>query len=366
MVASLEAVTDSGIDFSKEDAVSLRRHHRLAASAGSTNSKSSTPIYMQKGPSRIGPFVIPKMIANSAAGKVSIHFGLMGPNTAVSTACASAANAIGDAFRAIQYDHADVMITGGSEAGITHMGLGGFVSARALSMRNDDPPGASRPFDKDRDGFVLAEGAGIIIIEELEHARRRGAKIYAELLGVGCTADALPHHRPAPRGRRRDHGHAAGPQGRRLNPDDVGYHQRPRHEHANWATRPRRWPSRRSSARTPSKLAISSTKSMLGHTAGRVRRRRTDRLRHVACKHGVLHPTINHDTPDPTCDLDYVPNHAARSAESATPSPIASASAGTIAAWSSAHCVEARREKVDRLALPSHRLNRVPKSSGVP
>src|SRR5207248_3541780 len=134
--------------------------------------------YLKDGPHKISPFVIPKMIPNAAAGNVSIHFGLAGPNTAISTACASAAQAIGDALRAIQHDQADVMLTGGSEAGITPMGLGGFISARALSHRNDDPPRASRPFDKDRDGFVLGEGAGILVLEELEHARRRGAPVY--------------------------------------------------------------------------------------------------------------------------------------------------------------------------------------------
>src|SRR5262249_46503192 len=163
---------------------------------GLTELEEQHAIYIEKGPSRIGPFVVPKMIANAASGHVSIHFGLMGPNTAVATACASAAHAVGDALRAIQYDHADVMISGGAEAAITHMGLGGFVSARALSLRNDDPQGASRPFDKDRAGFVLGEGAGIVVLEELERAKKRGAKIYAELLGVGSTADA--HHITAP------------------------------------------------------------------------------------------------------------------------------------------------------------------------
>src|SRR5207237_1377952 len=139
------------------------------------------------GPGRISPFVIPKMIANSAAGNISIEYGLAGPNTTIATACASAAHAIGDALRTIQYGHADVMITGGAEAGITEMGLGGFISARALSSRNDDPPRASRPFDRDRDGFVLSEGAGVLILEELERAKRRGANIYAEVLGVGST-----------------------------------------------------------------------------------------------------------------------------------------------------------------------------------
>src|SRR5699024_3872710 len=134
---------------------------------------------------KLSPFVVPKMIVNSAAGNISIRFGLCGPNTAVATACASSAHSIADAFRAVQYDHADVMVTGGSEAGITPMGVGGFIQARALSQRNDDPRGASRPFDRDRDGFVLGEGAGVLVLEELEHAKKRGAKIYAEMLGAG-------------------------------------------------------------------------------------------------------------------------------------------------------------------------------------
>ena len=154
------------------------------------------------------------MIANAAAGNISIHFGLCGPNTAVSTACASAAHAIGDALRAIQYDHADVMVTGGTEAAITPMGLGGFIAARALSQRNDDPQAASRPFDKDRDGFVLSEGAGILVLEELEHAKKRGATIYAELLGSGSTADAYHITAPHPEGAGAAHGDAAGPAGR--------------------------------------------------------------------------------------------------------------------------------------------------------
>src|SRR5262249_32980243 len=141
--------------------------------------------YIQSGPGKISPFVIPKMIPNAAPGNVSIHFGLCGPNTAVSTACASAAHAIRDALRAIQWDYAAVMVRGGWEAPITPMGLGGFVAARARSMRNADPARASRPFDKGRDGFVLAEGAGVLVLEELEHARRRDARIYAEVLGCG-------------------------------------------------------------------------------------------------------------------------------------------------------------------------------------
>jgi 3-oxoacyl-[acyl-carrier-protein] synthase II len=307
MVAAAEAVRDSGLDFAREDPF---RCGTIIGSGigGLTEFEEQHSVYVQKGPSRIGPFVIPKMIANAAAGNVSIQYGLMGPNTAVSTACASAANATGDALRAIQYDHADVMITGGSEAAITHMGLGGFVSARALSQRNDDPQAASRPFDKDRDGFVLSEGAGILVLEELEHARRRGAGIYAELLGVGCTADA--HHITAP------HPEGAGAakamelalRDARLNPTDVDY------VNAHGTSTELGDAAETAAVKTvfgphAYKLAVSSTKSMLGHLLGA-----SGGVELIACalsiRHRVLHPTINYRTPDPLCDLDYVPNAA--------------------------------------------------------
>src|SRR5438874_7913092 len=182
LVASIAAVKDSGLDFGREDP--YRCGVILGSGIGGLNEwEEQHARYLKGGPGKISPFVIPKMIANAAPGNVSIHFGVCGPNTAVATACASAANSISDALRAIQWDYADVMITGGSEAAITYMGLGGFISARALSLRNEDPQGASRPFDKDRDGFVLSEGSGVLVLEELERARRRGATIYAELLG---------------------------------------------------------------------------------------------------------------------------------------------------------------------------------------
>ena len=181
------------------------------------------------------------MIANAAAGNVSIQFGLCGPNTAVSTACASAANAIGDAMRAIQCDYADVMITGGSEAAITPMGLGGFISARALShAQRRSRRRASRPFDKDRDGFVLSEGAGIVVLEELEHARKRGATIYAELLGVRQHGRRPPHHGAAPRRRRRRQGHAAWPCRTPSSTPRTCSTSTPTAPARSWATRPRR------------------------------------------------------------------------------------------------------------------------------
>src|SRR5947209_15003461 len=181
LAASVKAVKDSGVDFSRGDP--YRSGTIIGSGIGGLNEfEEQHGRYLKDGPGRISPFVIPKMIANAAAGNVSLHFGLCGPNTAISTACASAAHALGDALRAIQHDQADVMLAGGSEAAITPMGLGGFVSARALSQRNDNPQAASRPFDRDRDGFILSEGAGIVVLEELEHARKRGARIYAELL----------------------------------------------------------------------------------------------------------------------------------------------------------------------------------------
>ncbi|MCI0463498.1 MAG: beta-ketoacyl-ACP synthase II, partial [Gemmataceae bacterium] len=200
LVAAVHAVRDSGVELANGDP--YRTGTIIGSGIGGLNEfEEQHTRYLQGGPGRISPFVIPKMIANAAAGNISIHFGLCGPNTAISTACASAAHALGDALRAIQHDQADVMLAGGSEAAITPMGLGGFISARALSQRNDNPQAASRPFDRDRDGFILSEGAGIVVLEELEHAKKRGAHIYAELLGVGSTADAFHITAPPEDGR---------------------------------------------------------------------------------------------------------------------------------------------------------------------
>jgi 3-oxoacyl-[acyl-carrier-protein] synthase II len=261
---------------------------------------------VHSGPSKISPFVIPKMIANAASGNISIHFGLCGPNTAVSTACASAANAIGDALRAIQWDYADVMITGGSEAAITNMGLGGFISARALSLRNEDPQGASRPFDKDRDGFVLSEGAGVLVLEELERARRRGATIYAELLGCGCTADAYHITAPHPEGSGATRAMQAALRDARLNPEDIQY------VNSHGTSTPLGDEAETKAIKQvfgayARRLMINSTKSMIGHTLGA-----SGGIELIVCalsiKQGLLHPTINYQTPDPACDLDYIPN----------------------------------------------------------
>ena len=307
LAASLSAVKDSGLEFSKEDP------YRCGVIIGSgigglAEFEEQHSRMMQGGPSKISPFVIPKMIANAAAGNVSIQFGASGPCTAVATACSSAANAIGDALRAIQHEQADVVITGGSEAGVTPMGLGGFTSARALSTRNEDPQGASRPFDKDRDGFVLSEGAGILIVEELEHARKRRATIYAELLGVGSTADAHHITAPHPTGAGAAMAMRVALRDARVNPEDVQY------VNAHGTSTQLGDAAETNAIKQvfgdhANKLAVSSTKSMLGHTLGA-----SGGIELIACvlsiRDGVIHPTINYQTPDPACDLDYVPNTA--------------------------------------------------------
>jgi 3-oxoacyl-[acyl-carrier-protein] synthase II len=250
--------------------------------------------------------MIPKMMANSAAGNVSIHYGMRGPNTSVATACASAANAIGDALRAIQFGYADVMVTGGSEATITPMGLGGFVSAQALSEKNDAPKEASRPFDRGREGFVLSEGAGVLVVEEYEHARARGARIYAELLGCGATADGHHITQPHPDGLGAAEAIRQCLRDAGLNPADVQY------VNAHGTSTPLGDAAETKAIKAAfgehaRSLAVSSTKSMVGHLLGA-----SGGVELIACVlsilHGVVHPTINYTTPDPDCDLDYVPN----------------------------------------------------------
>jgi 3-oxoacyl-[acyl-carrier-protein] synthase II len=307
LVAAHSAMTDSGLDLGKEDPF---RCGVIFGSGigGLMEFEEQHTRYLEGGPGRISPFVVPKMIVNSAAGNISIQFGLCGPNTAISTACASAAHAIGDAMRAIQYDHADVMVSGGSEAGVTPMGVGGFIQARALSDRNDDPKGASRPFDKERDGFVLSEGAGVVVLEELEHARRRGATIYAEMLGVGNTADAHHITAPHPCGTGAAQAMRASLRDARLNPEDVQY------INAHGTSTPLGDEAETRAIKEvfgehARRLAISSTKSMIGHLLGA-----SGAVELIAAaltiRHSVVPPTINYRTPDPACDLDYVPNRA--------------------------------------------------------
>ena len=265
--------------------------------------------FLEGGPRRISPFFIPSAIINLASGQVSIRFGAKGPNSATCTACTASAHAIGDAYEIIKRDSADVMIAGGSEAAVCAMGIGGFAAMRALSSRNDEPERASRPFDKDRDGFVLGEGAGILILEELERAKARGATIYCELVGYGMSGDAY-HMTGQP-----EDGSGAvrvmqaalasagvGARGRRLR-------QRPRHLDADQRPDRDAWPSSACFGERAYQLAMSSTKSMTGHLLGAAGGLEAG-ISALAIRHQMLPPTINLDHPDPLCDLDYVANQA--------------------------------------------------------
>jgi len=307
LVAAISAVKDSGIDFSQGDP--FRYGVIIGSGIGGLNEfEEQFTRHTQQGPDRISPFVIPKMIANSAAGNVSIHFNLMGHNTVISTACASAAHALGDALHSIRGGFADAIVAGGSEAAITPMGLGGFIAARAVSHRNNDPSTASRPFDKDRDGFVLSEGAGIVVLEEYEHARKRGANIYAEILGCGNTADAYHITAPHPEGVGASKAVQFALADAKLNPDQIDY------VNAHGTSTQLGDEAETKALKIvfkdhAKKIAVSSTKSMIGHTLGA-----SGGIELIACalsiKHGIVHPTINYHTPDPKCDLDYVPNSA--------------------------------------------------------
>ena len=307
LAAGIAAVEDAGIDFTTipEEQCGVM----IGSGIGGLNEfESQHTVMMQKGPSRISPFVIPKLMVNAASGQLSIRWGLKGPCSAVATACASAANAIGDALKLIQTGWADVMVTGGSEAAITHMGLGGFASMRALSTRNDDPPRASRPFDRDRDGFVLAEGAGVLILEAEEIARRRGARIYAELLGYGMSADGWHITAPDEEGRGAVRSMKRCLDDARLSADAVDYinaHGTSTMLGDLAETRAMKQvfgPHAR-------RLQISSTKSQLGHTLGASGG--VELIASAMAIHtGVLPPTINLDHPGEGCDLDYIPNVA--------------------------------------------------------
>ncbi|WP_250847055.1 beta-ketoacyl-ACP synthase II [Aquisphaera insulae] len=305
--AALEAVRDGGLDLSAGDP--YRRGIVLGCGIGGLSEfESGHAAYTRGGPRRISPFVIPKMMPNAAPACVAIQLGLMGPSTAVASACASSGDAVHDAARAIQRGEADVMLSGGSEAAITPMGLGGFVSARALSTRNESPTAASRPFDRDRDGFVLSEGAGIVLLEELEHARRRGARIYAEVLGFGRTNDAYGIAAPHPEGRGASRAIRLALEDAGLNPQDVDYIN----AHATSTALGDEIETRaikEALGEHAFGVAVSSTKGMTGHlcaASGAIELIAST----LAIAHGVIPPTVNYETPDPACDLDYVPNAA--------------------------------------------------------
>ena len=265
-------------------------------------------ILLSKGARRVSPLLIPMLISNIAAGQISIFFNARGPNTCVVTACATAAHNIGDAFKIIQRGAADAMIAGGTEAAITPLGCAGFSNMKAMTTRNDDPEHASRPFDRERDGFVIGEGAGMLVLEEYEHARKRGANIYAEVAGYGATADAYHITAPDPEGEGGVRSMLMALEDAGLRPEDVDYinahgTSTPLNDEAETKA------IKKAFGAHAYKVAISSTKSMTGHLLGAA-----GAAEGVACalsiKRGVIHPTINYEYADPACDLDYVPNVA--------------------------------------------------------
>jgi len=305
LASGMMALKDSGliIDESNADRVGVLVGAGLG---GLSTIERYHSVLLEHGPKRISPFFIPMLIVNLAPGQISIYFGARGPNSSVVTACATGNHSIGEACRIIQRGDADVMIAGGAESTITPLAIGGFCSMRALSTRNDEPQRASRPFDKDRDGFVIAEGAGLLILEELEHAVRRGARIYAEIIGFGCNADAYHISAPSPNGVGAAKCMEIALKDARINYDEVDY------VNAHGTSTPLNDLSETMAMKTvfrdrARKIAVSSTKSMTGHLLGAAGG--VEAIYSVlAITHGVIPPTINYETPDPECDLDYVPN----------------------------------------------------------
>jgi 3-oxoacyl-[acyl-carrier-protein] synthase II len=307
LVGAEKAIQYSGIDLSQGDPY---RHGVLVGSGigGLHEIEEQHTKLFDRGPSRVSPFMIPKLMVNAASGNISVRFGLKGPNSAVATACASATNAIGDAFKLIQNDIADVMVTGGSEAALTPMGLSGFARMSALSTRNDAPEAASRPWDRDRDGFVLSEGAGLLVLEEWEHAKARGANIIAEVTGYGMSADASHMTTPDPEGKGAGRAMQCALADASVNPDDIDY------VNAHGTSTPLGDKAETAAIKSvfgshSQKLMVSSPKSQLGHLLGA-----SGGVEFVICalalQNGVIPPTINLDNPDEGCDLDYVPNAA--------------------------------------------------------
>jgi 3-oxoacyl-[acyl-carrier-protein] synthase II len=307
MVAGIDAVRDSGIDFKTIDP--FRAGVILGSGIGGLHEiETQVERLLHKGPDKVSAFTIPKLMLNAASGQISIEFGLRGPNYAVATACASATNAIGDAFKCIQYDEADVMVTGGSEAAITPMGISGFANMRALSERNEEPTRASRPFDRERDGFVLSEGAGMLVFEELEHAKARGAKIYAEVLGYGASADAGHITQPDEGGTGAARAMKRALEDAQVDLEIVSYinahgTSTPLGDQAETAA------IKKVFGEHARQLSISSTKSQLGHSLGASGGIEL-LLSILTLRDGIVSPTINLENPDPLCDLDYTPNKA--------------------------------------------------------
>ncbi len=308
LAAGKMAVEDSGLVITDENA------ERVGVVVGSGLGGLATiekyhSLYLENGPKKISPFFVPMLIVNLAPGQISMHFGCKGPNTSLVTACATGNHSIGEAFKIIQRGDADAIIAGGVESTITPLAVGGFCSMKALtSTHNDDPQRGSRPFEKDRDGFVMAEGAGIIILEELEQAQKRGADIYAEIVGFGCNADAYHITAPSPNGEGAARCMNLALKDAGLNPEDIDY------INAHGTSTPMNDMSETQAMKSvykdhAKKIAVSSTKSMTGHLLGAAGGVESV-FSALTIKNGVIPPTINYDTPDPECDLDYVPNQA--------------------------------------------------------
>ncbi|MFZ4695855.1 MAG: beta-ketoacyl-ACP synthase II [Verrucomicrobiia bacterium] len=305
-----QAFGDAGVDLTKENP------ERVGVMVGSgvgglKSMEDQHTLLLERGPSRLSPFMIPMMISNMASGIISMELGARGPNMAVTTACSTAAHTIGESFHAIRRGEADLMLAGGSEATICPLGIGGFAAMKALSTRNDEPEKASRPFDRDRDGFVMAEGSGILVVEELEHAKKRGARIYCEIVGYGNTADAYHMTAPPPEGEGAARCMVMALRTGRLNTSDISY------INAHGTSTPLGDICETKAIKSvfgdyARKLSVSSTKSMTGHHLGAA-----GSIEMAVCAKAIhedkIPPTINLDNPDPQCDLDYVPKVARES-----------------------------------------------------
>ncbi len=307
VASSKQAIDSSGLDLNKEN------KERIGVLIGSGIGSLYTieeeyKIFLSKGPSRLSPFLIPMLIVNEASGFVGITFGLKGPNLCIATACASGSHAIGDAFRILERGDADVMISGGTESCIVATAMGGFCALRALSKRNNEPGKASRPFDRDRDGFVMAEGCGLVVMETLKHAKKRKAQIIAEIVGFGMSCDAYHITAPDPDGEGAGRAMSLALADAKLNPENIDYinaHGTSTKLNDKIET----FSMKRAFGAYAKKVMVSSTKSVTGHLLGAA-----GGVEFIACclaiKDGIIPPTINYEYPDPECDLDYVPNTA--------------------------------------------------------
>lgn len=307
VVAAKQAVADAGLII--DDANRQRVGTAIGSGVGGLLvAETQSQVLHDRGPDRVSPFCVPTMIPNMATGLAAIALGAQGPSTAVATACAAGSNAIGDAYRLIQLGLADAMVCGGAESAITPLGVAGFASAKALSFRNDDPATASRPFDAERNGFVIGEGAGVLVLESLDHARARGARILAELVGYGMTCDAYHMTSPTPGGLGGAEAMRLALRDGRLEPEAVDYVNA--HGTSTQANDSNETAAIKSAlGEHAQRIPVSSTKSMTGHLLGG-----SGGIEAVAAvlamNHGVVPPTINYSNPDPACDLDVVPNQA--------------------------------------------------------